>query len=335
MKNYIYANLWTQELEDAIERSPTKPLVEEMFYKYGVKVMAMEEYKNQYNWDTNKYEDIKLENNFIVTLDGFPMASLYTQLREGKTIYGIFSPRIRKERGSDNRDRCSYSSVKLSQLIKTIEKKKVMEDIEYPVNHVIAQLINRTKDALEPRRGSKYIGYREEEKMQAIHKILKSYLNNQPIQSISQDLIKVSKELVDLFDRVDENNEKHSQKVLELFSSFYLLYTDASEGIVVGKYTAEFKKDESGDMQIVSMDEIVGSERVINLEDHEDFADFGGVLTMFKVHIEQIKDKQNIKLAKNLLPIIDGHFEDFDISTYYRNGYNQFEGTFLCLPTSK
>ena len=83
------------------------------------------------------------------------------------------------------------------------------------------------------------------------------------------------------------------------------------------------------------VDEASGSVRVRNLEDHEDFEDFGGVLTMFKVYLEQLKDKENFKVAKGLIPIVDGYIEEFDISTYYRSGYSQFEGTFLCLPASK
>ena len=335
MKNYIYPNLWTHELEDAIEQSPTKPLVEEMFYKYGVMVMEIEQIKNQYDWDTSTYRDIVLQDNFIVTLNGFPMACLFTKTNDGKTTYGIYSPRIKKERGSDERDRHSFTSVKLSQLMKTIEKKKVMDEIEYPIGRSIDSLIFRTKNDITPSCGSKHLGYSERIKMNAIHAMLKGYINGEPIQNLSQDLVKVSKELVDLFDKVDNNNEKHYEKLLELFSSFYLLYTDACEGIVVGKYNVEFKRDEFGEISVAVIDEASGSVRVRNLEDHEDFGDFGGVLTMFKVYLDQIKDKQNYKVVKDILPITDNFFEEFDISTYYRGNCTQFEGTFLCLPATK
>ena len=219
--------------------------------------------------------------------------------------------------------------------MKTIEKRKVMDEIEYPVTRCINALMSKTKDNIRPSFGSKHLGYSERLKMNAIHAMLKGYINDEPIQSLSQDLVKLSKELVDLFDKVDDNNEKHYEKLLELYSSFYLIYTDQCEGIVVGKYSAEFKRDEFGEISVAVIDEASGSVRVRNLEDHEDFEDFGGVLTMFKVYLEQLKDKENFKVAKGLIPIVDGYIEEFDISTYYRSGYSQFEGTFLCLPASK
>ena len=39
MKNYIYDRMWSQELEDAIEQDKVKPLIMELYYKYGMKVV--------------------------------------------------------------------------------------------------------------------------------------------------------------------------------------------------------------------------------------------------------------------------------------------------------
>lgn len=335
MKNYIYANLWTQELEDAIERSPTKPLVEEMFYKYGFKVMAIEELKNQYNWDTNKYEDIELADNFIITTDGYPLASLFTKSVDGTITYGIYSPRIAKERGSDDRDRRSFTSVKLSQLMKTLEKRKVVDDIERQINTVIIpRIVERVADMVDDGSRSKHIGYSEREKMESVHAFMKAYINNQPIESLPKSILEVSKELVDLFDKVDENTKAYFDRVRELFSNFYLLYSDANDGIVISKHSVEIKTEREG-LKISSIDETVGATRLMNLEDHEDFGDFGGVFTMFKVYLQEQQGKQEYRIHKDMFPIVDKHFKDFDISTYYRNTVNQFEGVYLCIPASK
>lgn len=335
MKNYIYANLWTQELEDAIERSPTKPLIEEMFYKYGFKVMAMEELKNQYNWQDNKYEDLVLADNFIITTDGYPLASLFTRIDGGKTTYGIYSPRIAKERGSDERDRRSFTSVKLSQLMKTLEKRRIVDDIERQLNtYIIPRIVERISDKIDEGNRTKHIGYSERDKMESVHAVMKAYINNQPIESLPKSILEVSKELVDLFDKVDENTKAYFDRVRELFSNFYLLYSDTNDGIIVSKHSAEFKTEREG-LRISNVDETVGAVRLMDIEDHEDFGDFGAVLTMFKVYLQEQQGKTDYRIHNDMFPIIDYHFKDFDISTYYRNTVNQFEGVYLCIPASK
>jgi len=328
MKNYIYPNLWTQELEDAIERSPTRYLVEEMFYKYGLKVMAIETQFRQWNYDKNCYEDILMPDNFIVTTDGYPVASLFTTLENGKVTYGIFSPRIRKERGSDDRDRQSYTSSKLSQLMKTIEKRNLMNKIEVPIDAKLIQIIEKTDRHIKPERDNKHIGYSNSEAIEAVHQILKTVNDKKPLDSLPQNIVKHCKELVDIFDKVDKNNKQHEEKLIELFKTFYVLYTDASDGIVVSKYNAEIVQNAK-----VNIEEIVSPVRVRNIEEHEDFEDFGGLLTMFKVALKDMKLTETI--AKDIFPRIDNYFEDFGISSYYFSGYAQFGGLYLCIPASK
>ena len=117
MKRYIYQGTWSQELEDAVETSISKPIVEEMFYKFGLTVYAK----------SNRKDD-----SFLMTMEGLPYCEVYAEkvlnIKTGEECisYAYYSDHYAKERGQDSEDKRTLRSVKLSKLISTIEKNKAL-----------------------------------------------------------------------------------------------------------------------------------------------------------------------------------------------------------------
>jgi hypothetical protein len=336
MQAYIYESMWTQDLEDAVEASIAKPLVLEMFYKYGLKVISWQKsYKYNYSEGVHEYLDNK--DCFILSLDGMPACSVMAEEitdkdNKLKTEYSVYSKTIQKDRGRDDADRHTLRSVKLSQLIKTLEKRKIIDNLGIPLIGMVRSLLHTTSRNMEIKADIKGITSSGSE-VEAIHALLKVFYGEMQKDNLSSDNVTNGKLLLDSLNKLDENNKTHIAELSRIYSDFYLLYTDASDGYVVTKIKVTLGNDAR---DIISRDsdieELTTTQRVLRLEDHPDFADFGGTMTMFKVWLEDSANNRGYSLVKDMFPERDTYWKEFNITSYYRDINSQHDGVYLCIP---
>jgi len=328
--------MWTQDLEDAVEASITKPLVLEMFYKYGLKVISWKK-GMKYDYENHTYKHVDDKECFILSLNGMPACSVMAEAiidkdNNPKTEYSIYAKTISKDRGRDEADRHTLRSVKLSQLIKTLEKRKVVDEFDKPVSLTVRSLLHTTSRNMEVKADIKGITSSGSE-AEAIHALLKVFYGEMQKDNLSSDNVTNGKLLLDNLNKLDENNKTHIAELSRIYSDFYLLYTDLSDGYVVTRIRVTLGNDTR---DIISRDsdieEVTATQRVLKLEDHPDFANFGGTMTMFKVWLEDQTNNKGWSIVKDMFPERDVYWKEFNITSYYRDINSQHDGVYLCVP---
>ena len=328
MKPYIYENMWTQELEDAIEASPTKPLIAEMFYKYGLKVYAQ-----------NTNDDLGRRDMFIMTLDGYPYCGVYVDevMVHNKTTlsttyklqYNYYSNYYRKERGRDNDDRKLLRSTRLSNLMKSLEKNKAVASSidEINGNRQHEQFIYYTRHGLDTKRTQKNPNTLN---IIRLHSLLDSAVNQ---KSIDEETLEYCKSILDLWNKADENSKLFLHEMASMFENdYYILYEDISDGILVGK--AKMTMNDTKD-NAVAIEIVEPFQRVKQIEDYENYSELASYITMYKVFTEEndiFKYKTKVKTEGGLLSYVDTYIKELNIAINYTSTNSHFDGVWMFIP---
>ena len=131
IKNCIETGLYTKELEEQMKGTTIYPLIQELHLTYGLKVssrypISWYEYDNTYQYrydDTEQDTNHNIEDCFMMSCRGMPVALVYWDTPNNK--YAFHFKTSIKDRGKNSWDRKTISSVKISQIIKTIAKKEI------------------------------------------------------------------------------------------------------------------------------------------------------------------------------------------------------------------
>lgn len=332
MKNYIYENLWTQQLEDLIESSLTKPLIIEMYYKYGLKVYDMKLH-SIWNKRLHRHDETR---EFFMTLNGMCSCSVHTREgKDNKTEYVCYSPFYSKDRAHDDMDRHSIFSVKLSNVIKMIDKNKAirLDSTEIVQHHdIVGSIQSMWVRDLGVGKERKRIDILDAHHIQ---KLLAYTLNEIERKDIDEETLSLSKVCLDKWRDVDKNNEMVNTTIRSIFcKDFYLLGVDEGEGLMIGKVVAgvgegnDTLKTESSN---IALNEVEPFQRVRSIEDYEYKDDIIPALTMLKLTLEPTRNE----LIKHGIPYnLDRVFPDLNVATYYKSRGNYYAGAWLLIPTT-
>ena len=154
MKNYIENSMHTAELEQSLSQSKVLPLVKDLCYKYDLRVsqrLMISRLKFDMNWhksfvklkNYDKVNDVnynpktddevtkrekqqseqprEYEEAFLMNYKGIPQAVVYVDQEDN---FGFQVSYDIKDRGSDTWDRHTIKSKKVSQVLKTLRRKK-------------------------------------------------------------------------------------------------------------------------------------------------------------------------------------------------------------------
>jgi hypothetical protein len=298
MKPYIYAGSWTQELEDYIEADgDTKPLIEEMFYKFGLKVYA---------------RDSSSKKQYLMTLDGLPYCGVYTAYefsankQSDELTYFYYSEYYNKDRGRDIQDKRTLRSNKLSKLMQTLEKNKaIMPD---HTKLLTRSLIRSAVDMVRShgKSGGKYIGDLNTVQAQML---LECVLDGRSVSSIPN--LETYKVILDKWKLSDETKSLNTKKIDTMFGAeLYAIAETRDKGFAI----ASIKLNEpSGDTY--TYDVIKPFQRVLSLDDYEYIDEIRPVLTMYKLAIENEDVSSTRKFE--LSAINEKYYDDLGIITDY------------------
>lgn len=315
MKNYMYEPMWSQEIEDMIESgdlTEVKPLVEEMFYKYGLQV----------------YDIDILKRKVYMTLDGLPYCDVSAETNnDGGITYLYRSDYYAKERGRDFDDRHTFYSNKLSSLMKALEKKgAVATSTEDALNYnLIGATIRQLEQGIKNTSKSAW-------DMDAghMHEMLKVYFGEIDKSDISEESIKHCKVILDTYNKADDN-KRHRQERIDSFvaNGLYVIGKDYGSGYIMGKISMSKDKD---NRTITVIEEPF--HRVKSISESTLFSNLSGVIPLIKVYFEQRKGSYSFMGDESdvMIPVTDHYFEDLDVCTTYKTSLSRYVQIWLMIP---
>ena len=145
MNKYIDDNMHTPELEQSLSQSKVLPMVKDLSYKYDLRVsqrLLLEKVKAylekasfrfietenydkfndvRYNYNLEEGKAISLVEAFVLDYQGIPQALVYVDDEDNFCFQASYDI---KDRGKDEWDRYTITSNKVSQVLKTLKRKR-------------------------------------------------------------------------------------------------------------------------------------------------------------------------------------------------------------------
>jgi hypothetical protein len=290
------------ELLEKVSTDKAFTLMRELNHKYGLKVYGR----------MVKHKDTPSEHRRYYMCDdsGFPQCLVFYD----DEVFCYHTPYIAKERGSDNFDRHTYRSAKLSTLMGTIKKNNLVKSCEDIWQSRHKRVIESFDGYLCTKSENKYVRDVEGD---SLHNLILAVKEGKSFNSLPQSDRDKYLELLDSFNRVDKVREEQAQKRKEFFGKCWVIGADEFGDYVVGKGSLSSEGQFNLEINTESF------ERVNNLEKYPEVL---AGMTMLKVN----NDSAYQLMGDNhggMMPNIDRYYEDLDIvvgrSGYYTtNGFN-------------
>lgn len=295
MEKLFYEGCYTQEVGDALKSSEALPLVREISFKYGLKVLTP--VKSQLGSD-HKLHDAYL----MVDKHGLATATIGTIKEESNvTQFCYRSPYFQKQRGSNRQDKETVRSAKLSALMATIKRSSA---VPHDLGGRKAELVSSAVSQLEKSIGSSYKSHSLNN--DEVHALLAYYLGettNANIVALDRDKCIMQ---LDNLNKLDSIAQMKTEEINRFFSGGYFQFgMDEFGHLLVGKFKAVADSNRH-----ITISAIEPFKRYVNPSECVDLAP---LLTMIKLSFENTQyDK-----TKAGMPIMDGYSKDLDTVFYY------------------
>jgi hypothetical protein len=316
--NFVYKNYLTPELEKTIVDSPNlHKFARELNHVFNLYAYAFTEYDNGNH------------HLYMCSGNGVHVCTIYmsNEYQDGKQIpqFNYYSNWYSKARGSSDQDRKTLSSIKLSSLISTLKRHKVVpstSDTHKTIKSIIGGLHTNMVNSI------KSVGYKSSHDIDAdiYHTMLKILLKcGDPSLLMRYDRSKLEA-VLQKFDAVDKVAAEREVFIKER------LHGGSLYGVCVGDHgdylVAKFNVDEKLEAEVLEIN------RVKSVK--ESYEQFIPILTMFKVAKETSVERQ-INVSNNdgwHIPRTDSYDANLDVSSYYtRSGFDG-NSTWVVFPCS-
>jgi hypothetical protein len=323
--NYVYQNYLTPELEKALTDNPDlHKFARELhhvfdLYVYGFKKVSGERYCFQL-CAKNGIHVADIDIGATYTNDN------NTQIPE----FNYYSRWYCKQRGSDDTDRRTLRSVKLSSLISSMKRNKVVPDIPTTHKFITSIVGGLHTNITRTISGNSYKSTSDVD-VNAYHAMLKILLRGED-QSLLMRFDRLTLESVlQRFDTVDKVEAERESFLKDRFhgGSMYGVCVGDSNDYLVTKFDVA-EEGKNGEMK-TTIHEI---KRVKSLK--ESYEQFIPILTMFKVARDNDSSHASIEGNNDewYFPRADKYDVDLDMNSYYeRNGIGG-NATWLVFPCS-
>jgi len=310
---YAIDGLTEQYVIDAIESTPVKKLIYELNFKFGLKVLALEQKGEMY---TRRPQEIVLTD----ATGTFVVARAWTEDTGKNLTYYFRSPYFIKDRGHSREDKETFFSKKLSTLIATIKRNSIIPNEEQILHFYRASFFSAVH-TLESSHGRSYKD--DALSVDKVHTLLKYALG----ETTELNILAECKTILDKYNKLDKIKETAKADIKRFFGGgFYAIGADGFGQLVVGKI-----KHIGDDVSGFKFNVVEPFVRVKNLDKHEHLQP---IMLMQKVYHEQ-QGRHTIYHA-NLIPPHSGLLNDLDIiqiNNAHPSVYD-FVWTFVpCLPT--
>lgn len=304
MSVMFYDGYYSEEAMTLLRSQDTFPLVRELVFKYGLKIVR----NTQKGW------------LLCHPSNGIAVGKAYTRLNEeGKTEYCYTSPYFRKERGKSDEDRRTLRSIKISSLMTSIKKMDAIpsaQDMEHKKTSLLTKPIQYMRRKLG--NSNKHVDISPD----TLHGLLAHYFGENPNSlglSIDQN---ICKNLFDKFNQADIVRNMKTEKTTEFFCNpFYMVGVDEFGDYLIGKVKL-------GELETSSKYDIVEPfKRYKNIE--EDYPDLIPFMTMAKLVYE---NSGFGKEPKSSLPYVDEYNESLNAVFFYEGRATHYDHLYFVTP---
>lgn len=309
IERFFYEGYRDEEAYEVLKSSPVFPLVRELEFKYGLKVLRRTQLNTGWSNDTawqmvNKY--------------GIAMCKVFTTQQGGKNgnqlEYCYRSPYYVKERGDSRQDKETIRSIKISSLMATLTRQGVVP-LE---SEMLVKKLKNIRSAIENMKrtlgnSNKHVELTAHE----VHAILLMALGKSP----NSDWVKIDQnkciETLDKYEEADRLAKVKAEESSRMFyNPFYMVGVDELGDYLIGKFKLNPVNAEEFHYEVV--------EPFKRYRTYEDVPDLIPVMTMIKVAYE---DKPARKVG--VIPVLDGYDEGLDTVFFYNTTPTHYDHAWM------
>jgi hypothetical protein len=309
MNDRLFHAVSDASLKEEVLSNTVLPLVRELNHTYGLKV-----YVKNYHQGYHGYG--------MCNEEGLPIAKVFFH----DDAYCYNAPYQQKSRGSDEFDRHTYRSKKLSTLMSTLKKTNIVTTTDRVLHHhrrrftdlnnrVANSFDDKSKDSMPP-------AYAQ--------KLLQAMLDGKDINSFSQSDRDLYLQILDNYKNVDKMKLVKKEGVESMFKDCYLVLGDVNDHYIVGESTYEYTNGgHAGGNTYLSIKPTTPFKRVKDLTEYPSLL---ATMTMLKVHLGDEFRPFSGLTGNNLFPRGDKYISDLDVVYgYERSSGSDFDMGWLCL----
>ena len=304
----IYEGFETEQLSEMIDSSPAKRLIQELNFKYGLKVIDKIE-------ATNRWSNLAF---LLGDSNGFAIAKVWTDKEDGVDIYNYRSPFYRKDRGSDSADRETIHSKKLSTLMATLKRNNVIPPPSEIINKFPADSFNQAISFIDSYHGRDYKNstFSAEE----IHTMLRVILLGESPNELN---LNNCKEALDKWNNMDRIKVEKRKDIERFFNTeFYAIGADKLNHLVMGSVKRMPRQGHDN----YYFEVVKPFKRVKELPD-----ELKAVMLMNKVHSE---GKNVTNFYANIIPQANEYNPDLDLINVCVRHVDEFNLAWTLSPCS-
>jgi len=289
------------DLAQKLESSNLLGLVRELNHKYGLMVYEEAMFNNQ------------TDDNFLLTDgQGLPIGRVFMM----DDSYCYHAPYVAKERGSDDFDRHTFRSKKLSTLMSTLKRMNIVTSSDEVINKIASlgdSLVNRVTSEFPSMNKNSLAG-------SDAHILLSAIRDGKSLNDLPQSTRDNYLELLDKYNQADILSSSRKQGVEEMFKDTYLIFGDMLGHYMVADAGYEYDKNQYLKIKIKSP-----FKRVKNLTEYPRAL---SALTMNKVHLGENFKPYN---KDSLVPLGDKYISDLELVYGYNRRNSVFDMGCVCL----
>ena len=308
--NLIYEGFETEQLSELINNSSAKRLIQELNFKYGLKVVD--------KVDPHALSRSSPTSFLLADPSGFMVAKVWVDKEDGHDVYNYRSPFYKKERGSDTADRETVHSKKLSTLMATLKRQDVVPPSSGMINKFPSESFNQGMGLMDAHHGRDYknSSFSADE----IHTMLKVILLGESPNELN---LNNCKEVLDKWNGQDRIKVEKRKDIERFFNNeFYAIGADKLNHLVIGSVKTMPRQGSDN----YSYEIVKPFKRMKELPD-----EFKAVMLMNKVHAE---GKNVTKFFADIVPQASGYNPDLDLINVSTRFVDEFNPHWTLIPCS-
>jgi hypothetical protein len=317
ISRYFLDGFGSEDELNELLASDTLPLVRELQFKYGLKVMG--------KVMNVGYPAVDKDSYMMCYPNGIAVAKVWTTKVGGANYdqieYCFRTPYYAKSRGSDQSDRETIRSIKLSSLMATLKRQGVVRDRKSVTHEKVIRIRNGVHNLRRAMGDSnKQISFTADE----VHAMLATLLGESTDGiPVALDLNKC-KNILDIYKEADRIRDVKIEESKRFFKNpFYLIGIDDYKHLLIGKFKMNLISSED---HKIEYDIIEDFKRVKTIEEYPELVP---LMTMMKVSYE---NKEGRKLGVLNFPIGDKYDEGLDAVFFYSSMPTNYEHAWMATP---
>lgn len=307
MSDRLFHAVSDDSLKEEVLSNGALPLVKELNHAYGLKVFRKS--------TNNGYAGFLMCNE-----EGFAIAKVFFY----DDAFCYHAPYQQKSRGSDQFDRQTFRSKKLSTLMSTLKRSNIVTTTDRVLTHYKRQfenLITKVSNSFEDK---------SKDSLPPIHaqKLLQAIVDGKDMNSFSQSDRDLYLNILDNYRNVDKMKVVKKEGIESMFSDCHLVLADGDGQYLISESSYVYEPSPYYQGVRLNIKPTLPFKRVKNLTDYPSVI---STLTMLKVHLGDDFRSYAGGTSNCLVPLGDRHIPDLEVVYGYESRHGDFDMGYLCL----